>query len=135
MPLLRQNAPESSIICISSVAGRLGYALRTPYAAAKWGIIGFMKSLAQELEGVEGVGDVRGSGLFVGVEFITDKASKTPDSSAALRVVNALREKHVLISASGESANVLKIRPPLPFSEQNVDEFMEILRQILPSVR
>lgn len=54
VPLLRQNAPESSIICISSVAGRLGYALRTPYAATKWAIVGFMKSLAQEL-GPEGI--------------------------------------------------------------------------------
>jgi NAD(P)-dependent dehydrogenase (short-subunit alcohol dehydrogenase family) len=54
VPLLRQNAQDSSIICISSVAGRLGYALRTPYAATKWAIVGFMKSLAQEL-GPEGI--------------------------------------------------------------------------------
>lgn len=48
VPLLRQS-DEPAIICISSVAGRLGYAFRTPYAATKWAIVGFMKSLAQEL--------------------------------------------------------------------------------------
>lgn len=48
VPLLR-SSKEPAIICISSVAGRLGYAFRTPYAATKWAIIGFMKSLAQEL--------------------------------------------------------------------------------------
>ena len=53
VPLLRQSE-DASIICISSVAGRLGYAFRTPYAATKWAIIGFMKSLAQEL-GPEGI--------------------------------------------------------------------------------
>lgn len=53
VPLLRESQ-DASIICISSVAGRLGYAFRTPYASTKWAIIGFMKSLAQEL-GPEGI--------------------------------------------------------------------------------
>ena len=48
VPLLRKSS-EASIICMSSVAGRLGYAQRTPYAATKWAIIGLMKSLAMEL--------------------------------------------------------------------------------------
>lgn len=48
VPLLKKSS-EASIICISSVAGRLGYARRTPYAATKWAIIGLMKSLAIEL--------------------------------------------------------------------------------------
>lgn len=47
-PLLRQS-DEGAIVNISSVAGRLGYPLRTPYAAAKWGIVGLTKSLAQEM--------------------------------------------------------------------------------------
>lgn len=52
-PLLRASG-EGAIINISSVAGRLGYPLRTPYAAAKWGIVGLTKSLAQEL-GPDGI--------------------------------------------------------------------------------
>src|SRR5436305_7862754 len=48
VPLLRQSS-NASIVNISSAAGRLGFAMRTPYAAAKWGVIGFTKSLSIEL--------------------------------------------------------------------------------------
>jgi len=53
VPLLRASE-EAAIINMSSVAGRLGYGLRTPYAAAKWGIVGFTASLAKEL-GPDGI--------------------------------------------------------------------------------
>ena len=53
VPLLRESA-SGTIINISSVAGRLGYALRTPYAAAKWGIVGLTESLAKEV-GPDGI--------------------------------------------------------------------------------
>jgi NAD(P)-dependent dehydrogenase (short-subunit alcohol dehydrogenase family) len=48
VPLLR-NSSNASIVNISSAAGRVGFAMRTPYAAAKWGVIGFTKSLSIEL--------------------------------------------------------------------------------------
>jgi NAD(P)-dependent dehydrogenase (short-subunit alcohol dehydrogenase family) len=54
VPLLKQSKLNPSIIAMSSVAGRLGYALRTPYASTKWAIVGLMKSLAIEL-GPQGV--------------------------------------------------------------------------------
>ena len=50
VPALRRSG-NASIVAVSSLAGRLGFALRTPYAAAKWGVIGFMRSLAVELGG------------------------------------------------------------------------------------
>lgn len=62
VPLLRQS-DCAQILCMSSVAGRLGYALRTPYAATKWAIVGFMKSLAIEL----GKDDIRVNALLPGV--------------------------------------------------------------------
>ncbi len=49
VPLLRKSQANPSIVLMSSVAGRLGYAQRTPYAASKWGVVGMMKSLAVEL--------------------------------------------------------------------------------------
>ncbi len=49
VPLLRQSSHNPSLIAMSSVAGRLGYPFRTPYAATKWAIVGLMKSLAIEL--------------------------------------------------------------------------------------
>lgn len=54
VPLLKQSQANPSIIAMSSVAGRLGYAFRTPYAATKWAVVGLMKSLAIEL-GPQGV--------------------------------------------------------------------------------
>jgi NAD(P)-dependent dehydrogenase (short-subunit alcohol dehydrogenase family) len=54
VPLLKQSQFHPAIIAMSSVAGRLGYALRTPYASTKWAIVGLMKSLAIEL-GPQGV--------------------------------------------------------------------------------
>ncbi|MFC3690955.1 SDR family oxidoreductase [Chenggangzhangella methanolivorans] len=62
VPLLKRS-DEARIICISSVAGRLGYAWRTPYAATKWAIVGMMKSLAIEL----GPDDVRVNALLPGI--------------------------------------------------------------------
>jgi len=62
VPLLKQS-DNASLICISSVAGRLGYAYRTPYAVTKWAIIGLVKSLAIEL-GPEGV---RANALLPGI--------------------------------------------------------------------
>jgi len=62
VPLLKQSG-NASIICISSVAGRLGYAYRTPYAATKWAIIGLVKSLAIEL----GPDGIRANALLPGI--------------------------------------------------------------------
>ena len=80
------------------------------------------------------IGDVRGAGLFVGVELVTDQITKAPASAAALQVVNALRARGVLISASGPNANILKIRPPLVFSNANVDQLTSTLDAVLHNI-
>ncbi|MBX3566435.1 MAG: aspartate aminotransferase family protein [Rhizobiaceae bacterium] len=77
------------------------------------------------------VGEVRSAGLFLGMDFVKDRRTKEPDGAYAIDVVNRLREKQVLISASGVSGNVLKIRPPLPFSRANADEFLSRLEETL----
>jgi len=61
------------------------------------------------------VGDVRGAGLFLGVELVADRALRTPATAAASAVVNRMRELGVLAGTEGPHHNVLKIRPPLPF--------------------
>lgn len=77
------------------------------------------------------IGDVRGAGLFVGVELVRDRATREPDGALTGRLVNGLRERRVLISASGPHANVLKIRPPLVFGRQHADLFLEALDAVL----
>jgi NAD(P)-dependent dehydrogenase (short-subunit alcohol dehydrogenase family) len=62
VPLLRES-PHGHLLQIASVAGRLGYAWRTPYAATKWAIVGMMKSLAAEL----GAADIRVNALLPGI--------------------------------------------------------------------
>jgi NAD(P)-dependent dehydrogenase (short-subunit alcohol dehydrogenase family) len=78
VPMLKQS-DNASIICISSVAGRLGYAYRTPYAATKWAIIGLVKSLAIEL----GSHGIRVNALLPGIvegprieQVIADRAAE-----------------------------------------------------------
>jgi 4-aminobutyrate aminotransferase-like enzyme len=69
------------------------------------------------------IGDVRGAGLYVGVEIVSDADTKTPDRAGAKALVNAMRDRRVLISVCGHDGNVLKIRPPLVFSLSDVDWF------------
>ncbi|CAA0101554.1 Isoleucine 2-epimerase [Mycolicibacterium vanbaalenii] len=69
------------------------------------------------------LGDVRGAGLYIGVEIVSDPRARTPDRAEAISLVNALRERRVLISVCGTQGHVLKIRPPLVFSQNDVDWF------------
>jgi 4-aminobutyrate aminotransferase-like enzyme len=79
----------------------------------------------------ESIGDVRGAGMYIGVEMVSDRGRKTPDGAKAASIVNALRERRVLISATGPDANVLKIRPPLVFSEKDADRLLTELEGVL----
>lgn len=80
------------------------------------------------------LGDIRGAGLFVGVELVTDRTTKAPATVATTRLVNGLRDRFILISASGPNANVLKIRPPLVFSRANADLFLETMDTVLTEI-
>ena len=77
------------------------------------------------------IGDVRGLGLFVGVEFVCDRDTRTPAPDATAYVCNRLRELGILVSVDGPRDNVLKIKPPLVFSDANVAHFVEMLDRIL----
>jgi 4-aminobutyrate aminotransferase-like enzyme len=77
------------------------------------------------------IGDVRGAGLYIGVEVVSDRGAKTPDRAGARTLVNAMRERHVLISVCGHDGNVLKIRPPLVFSMADVDWFCTEFEAVL----
>jgi 4-aminobutyrate aminotransferase-like enzyme len=79
----------------------------------------------------ESIGDVRGAGLFLGAEFVKNRETKEPDGELSLKVVNGLREKRVLISATSPQGHVLKIRPPLPFTTSDADVFLKCLDKVL----
>ena len=78
-----------------------------------------------------GVGDVRGAGLFIGFELVSDRESKTPDKALALDVIERLRAERVLTSVAGPYGNVLKLRPPLSFQAQDIDWLVGSLDKVL----
>jgi 4-aminobutyrate aminotransferase-like enzyme len=77
------------------------------------------------------IGEVRGAGFFIGTDLVRDRGGRQPDSALAIRLVNGLRQRHILIGASGPEGHVLKIRPPLPFSRDNADRFLNALDDTL----
>ncbi|UXK12294.1 aspartate aminotransferase family protein [Erwinia pyrifoliae] len=93
-----------------------------------------LAELAMLKDKYECVGDVRGSGLFIGFELVKDKASKTPDKQLALDVTEMLRENRVLTSVAGPYGNVLKLRPPLAFQQSDIDWLVGALDKSLAAL-
>jgi 4-aminobutyrate aminotransferase-like enzyme/Ser/Thr protein kinase RdoA (MazF antagonist) len=77
------------------------------------------------------VGDVRGAGLFLGVELVRDRGSQEPAGAEAAYAANRLREMGVLVGTEGPHHNVLKIRPPLPFDETDAALVVDALDAVL----
>lgn len=70
------------------------------------------------------IADVRGSGLHLGIELVRDR---NPAAAEANRIVNFMRERGILIGTDGPHHNVLKIRPPMPFSDTDADQLLTTL--------
>jgi 4-aminobutyrate aminotransferase-like enzyme/Ser/Thr protein kinase RdoA (MazF antagonist) len=77
------------------------------------------------------VGDVRGSGLFWGVELVRDRESLEPAGAEASFVANRMRERGILLGTDGPFHNVVKIRPPMPFTASDGDLLVEELEAAL----
>jgi 4-aminobutyrate aminotransferase-like enzyme/Ser/Thr protein kinase RdoA (MazF antagonist) len=77
------------------------------------------------------IGDVRGEGLFVGVELVNDRELRSPAGSEASYVANRMRELGVLLSTDGPDHNVLKIKPPMCFSVADADFLAQTLDRVL----
>ena len=79
----------------------------------------------------DAIADIRGHGLFVGLEWVSDRTTKTPDKRGAAEVANRLKDKGFLVANAGALGNVLKIRPPLVFTRQHADMFVNALDEVL----
>lgn len=77
------------------------------------------------------IGDVRGAGLFLGIELVNNLQTLEPAAAAASFVSNQMREQGILLGTDGPLHNVVKIRPPMPFSMTNADFLVETLDKIL----
>ncbi len=80
------------------------------------------------------IGDVRGSGLFIGVELVKNQNSLAPATKEAAFIKNKFKENYILVSTDGPYDNVLKIKPPLCFSKENVDRFIKVFEEILSTI-
>ena len=77
------------------------------------------------------IGDIRGMGLFVGIELINNKELLSPATREAKQIENDMKDCGILISTDGPDHNVLKIKPPMVFNHENVDELVFKLSSIL----
>jgi 4-aminobutyrate aminotransferase-like enzyme len=84
---------------------------------------GLKAALAERQKKCSAIGDVRGHGLFIGVEMVKG-TSLEPDPDRAIEVVNKLKDRGFLTSNAGAFRNVVKIRPPLVFGQREADEFL-----------
>jgi 4-aminobutyrate aminotransferase-like enzyme len=77
------------------------------------------------------VGDVRGLGLFLGVELVRDRTTLEPAGEEAGTVASRMRERGVLVSTDGPLHNVLKIKPPLVFTMEDADHLVTTLDTVM----
>ncbi len=90
-----------------------------------------LAGLGALLQRHELVGDVRGAGLFLGVELVRDRVTLEPATAEASYVVNRMRERGILVGTDGPHHNVVKIRPPMPFADADADLLVTVLDEVL----
>jgi len=77
------------------------------------------------------IGDVRGMGLYVGVELVTDRDTLAPATAHADYIINRMKDHGILISTDGPLENVLKLKPPIVFTEADAERVVETLEKIV----
>jgi 4-aminobutyrate aminotransferase-like enzyme/Ser/Thr protein kinase RdoA (MazF antagonist) len=92
------------------------------------------KSLEKLKEKYRLIGDVRGLGLFIGVEFVENQETLEPAAAKASEIVNQMKERGVLLSTDGPLHNVIKIKPPMVFSQANADLLVTTLDAVLAEI-
>lgn len=80
------------------------------------------------------IGDIRGSGMFIGIDLVRDHISREPATAETEKAVNLLRENGVLIGFTGQYDNILKIRPPMVFSKEDADLLLQKLGDTLTTI-
>ncbi|MDX1786249.1 MAG: aminotransferase class III-fold pyridoxal phosphate-dependent enzyme [Roseovarius sp.] len=77
------------------------------------------------------IGDIRGSGLFIGVEMVTDRDSRSPATRQTGYILDRMREERILIGSEGPDHNILKIRPPLTVGGRDIEMLLDRLDAIM----
>jgi 4-aminobutyrate aminotransferase-like enzyme len=90
--------------------------------------------LQKLMQRFEIMGDVRGSGLATGVEFVRSRKSKEPATAETKEAVNRLKDEGVLVGTDGKLGNVMKIRPPIALSSDQADLALLALERVLAAM-
>ena len=77
------------------------------------------------------IGDVRGIGLFIGIELVSNSENRIPSAAIASYIVEQMKQHRILLSTDGPQHNVIKIKPPLPFSREDCRRLLEVLESVL----
>ena len=85
-------------------------------------------------EKFEIIGDVRGTGFFIGVELVKDLTTQEPASEKAKVITNKMKEMGILLSTDGSHNNVLKIKPPMVFTIENAQLVIDSLERLFPKL-
>ncbi len=92
----------------------------------------YLKNSLQALQGKYPIiGDVRGSGLFLGIDLVLNRETRAPAPDQAAYITNRLRDRGILTGTDGPHHNVLKLRPPLIFTKRDADLFVATAAEIL----
>ncbi|KAI4478759.1 hypothetical protein M0802_014494 [Mischocyttarus mexicanus] len=80
------------------------------------------------------IGDIRGVGLFIGIELVRSRRDKIPATAEAKHIVSRMKERRILVSSDGPDRNVLKLKPPMVFTIENANEFISVLDEVLQEI-
>ena len=96
---------------------------------------GFLKSELEKLrDDFDCIGAIYGNAMYLGVDLVTSKKSRKPDSQKALWVCEAMKSKGIIIYPTGDYYNILKIKPPMCFTKQNASVLVSTLKKILSTM-
>jgi 4-aminobutyrate aminotransferase len=124
--------PVSCAAALANIDVLLGEDLPGQAATKGNQVMAQLREMANEHELI---GDVRGLGLMIGVELVTDRAKKTPAKQQAGAIRAFSREAGVLIGVGGQEGNVLRIQPPLTISESELERALDVIGQGLTKVK
>lgn len=81
------------------------------------------------------IGDVRGVGMFIGIDLVKDRTSREPATAEAQHIITRLKQEFILFSADGPNRNVLKFKPPMVLSLDDADHLLRTLDIILDEIK
>ena len=93
-----------------------------------------LRAISARAETCAIIGDVRGMGLFIGIELVTDRQTKEPATAHASAIVESMKSDGVLMSIDGPLENVLKFKPPIGFRDEHAALFLRALDRALDSI-